>query len=328
MANHEDTAPPSVPRRTVDVAHRFPSMPAFPRRTTNGTPYFVEAGVAMTAATLFDPGGAKAFLGGWDESLGFGDYLDDLPGPTEEHFGDDGGLLAKAAGQLCYLSLGANRTRNADAGRYVENVLKQKHGSVLEHASFTFLIWGVDRALTHELVRHRVGFSYSQASQRYCDAGTLRFVMRPEIQVERLPADADDDLRKRLDMERRYFVSDIDEARSSHGRRVERLAKAAEAGHPSLWADTATARRKRVNQVARRALPNETEAPIVVTGNGRSWRAFIDKRAGAAADAPIRELAVKVLRCLQVRSPLLFGDYEVKTEADGTDSATSPHFAV
>ena len=43
------------------------------------------------------------------------------------------------------------------------------HGSVLEHAVWNFIIAGVNRSYTHELIRHRTGFGYSQFSQRYVD---------------------------------------------------------------------------------------------------------------------------------------------------------------
>src|SRR5688572_33343354 len=79
----------------------------------------------------------------------------------------DGERLAEFAGRLCYMS-----QRNP-AGRatrdYLENIKKQGHGSVLEHVNYSLLIEGVSRSLTHELVRHRAGFAYSQLSQRYVD---------------------------------------------------------------------------------------------------------------------------------------------------------------
>ena len=52
---------------------------------------------------------------------------------------------------------------------YLDNIKKQGHGSVLEHANYSLLLEGVSRSLTHELVRHRAGFAYSQLSQRYVD---------------------------------------------------------------------------------------------------------------------------------------------------------------
>src|SRR5438045_9291664 len=64
---------------------------------------------------------------------------------------------------------------------YLDNIKKQGHGSVLEHANYTLLLEGVSRSLTHELVRHRAGFAYSQLSQRYVDESDANFVVPPAI---------------------------------------------------------------------------------------------------------------------------------------------------
>jgi thymidylate synthase (FAD) len=73
----------------------------------------------------------------------------------------DGERLAEFAGRLCYMSQSnpAERTTHT----YLENIKRQGHGSVLEHANYTVLLEGISRALTHELVRHRAGFAYCLA---------------------------------------------------------------------------------------------------------------------------------------------------------------------
>ena len=81
--------------------------------------------------------------------------------------------LCEIAGRLCYLSYGKGRKSNRD---YIRHLLEVGHGSVLEHAVWNFLITGVSRSLTHELVRHRIGFSYSQLSQRYVDETETDFI--------------------------------------------------------------------------------------------------------------------------------------------------------
>ncbi|MBE3560758.1 MAG: FAD-dependent thymidylate synthase, partial [Ktedonobacteraceae bacterium] len=65
-------------------------------------------------------------------------------------------------------------------------------------------------------------------------------------------------------------------------------------------------------------LPNETEAPIVVTGNARAWRHFVEMRADAHAEVEIRELAVRVYLCLYRTDPILFSDYTLAKLPDGT----------
>ena len=90
----------------------------------------------------------------------------------------DGERLAEFAGRLCYMS--QKNPAKRDTRDYLENIKKQGHGSVLEHATYSLLIEGVSRSLTHELVRHRAGFAYSQLSQRYVDESDSAFV-EPDV---------------------------------------------------------------------------------------------------------------------------------------------------
>src|SRR5512136_153934 len=85
-------------------------------------------------------------------------------------------VLAEAAGRTCYLSFGKGRKTNAE---YLEHIVASHHGSVLEHAVWNFLVTGISRSLTHELIRHRAGWAYSQLSQRYVDESEARFVCPP-----------------------------------------------------------------------------------------------------------------------------------------------------
>jgi thymidylate synthase (FAD) len=68
-------------------------------------------------------------------------------------------------------------------------------------------------------------------------------------------------------------------------------------------------------------LPNAAETKIVVTGNCRAWRHFIELRGSPTADTEIRRLALAVLRILQCESPSLFGDYRIVQSADGESHA-------
>src|ERR671931_96190 len=91
----------------------------------------------------------------------------------------DGERLAEYAGRLCYMS--QHNPINRTTADYLENIKKQGHGSVLEHAVYVLLIEGISRSCSHELVRHRAGFGYSQLSQRYVDESQAAFVMPPAI---------------------------------------------------------------------------------------------------------------------------------------------------
>src|SRR3989442_14894404 len=89
----------------------------------------------------------------------------------------DGERLAEYAGRLCYMS--QHNPVNRTTAEYLENIKKQGHGSVLEHAVYVLLIEGISRSCSHRLVRHRAGFGYSQISQRYVDESHAAFVMPP-----------------------------------------------------------------------------------------------------------------------------------------------------
>ena len=76
-------------------------------------------------------------------------------------------VITETSGRLCYMSY--SRPRPGGNAAYLHHIKEVGHGSVLEHAVWNFLITGVSRSLTHELVRHRAGMSYSQLSQRFVD---------------------------------------------------------------------------------------------------------------------------------------------------------------
>lgn len=252
----------------------------------------------MLARPRTNLAGLAGFLSGFGEDSPFPEYLDD---PT---YLPEGAQLCKVAGQLCYMSFGRKRSYNADAGRYFDNLKSSGHGSVFEHANFSLLLYGISRSLTHELVRHRAGFAFSQQSQRYISGRMLRFVERPEYII-------DEALHAR-------FLQRIDRASAEYSAITERILEMQHAGTQLLSAEERTDLRKKVQQTARSVLPNETEAPIVVTGNARAWRHVISMRASAHAETEIRELAVRVFLCLYLTDPVLFSDYTLEKLSDGT----------
>jgi thymidylate synthase (FAD) len=173
---------------------------------------------------------------------------------------------------------------------------------------FTFLFEGISRALTHELVRHRAGFAYSQLSQRYVDESNISFILPPEID-EGTPA---------FDIWKAACQDSLDYYRKLLAQVSEQVAD-----EPS-----ATMRRKRARQAARAVLPNSAETKIVATANIRAWRHFIELRASPAADAEIRKLAVATLRILQGEAPDIFNDFVITPHDDGTETAQPSHSKV
>jgi len=276
----------------------FPSIDSPVHHTREGTPYLKGPGVVVLAKPQTNVAGLAGFLEGFDPELRFPEYIDD---PTAL---PDSSQLCKTAGQVCYASFGPRRTKNENASAYIERLTSAGHGSVLEHASFNFLLYGISRSVTHELVRHRAGAAFSQISQRYVSGSVLRFVERPEYQE-------DEELH-------RLFEERADRAAAEYEAMAGRLLDHQEDGASMLTADYKTDARKKVQQTARSLLPNETEAPMVFTGNVRALRHIIEMRADAHAESEIRNLALRLFLCLRIADPILFGDYELGELPDGT----------
>ena len=228
-----------------------------------------------------------------------------------------GEVVAEFAGRLCYLSFGEDaglegghrsipgRTTNES---YLSNILQVKHGSVLEHAVWTLLLEGVSRSLTHELVRHRAGFGFSQLSQRYVDESDIAFVLPPEIDEKGSAFTAWREVCGQTLEGYRALLREMTDQVGDQG--------------------PATMRRKRARQAARSVLPNCAETKIVVTGNARAWRHFCEMRGSGSADVEIRRLAVAVLRVLRDEAPHIFGDMHVSPHGDGSDTVETPNSKV
>jgi thymidylate synthase (FAD) len=287
------------------ITDGFPAIHSPVFRTGAGTPYLKLPGVVMLARPRTNVAGLAGFLEGFDPELGFPAYLDD---PTRL---PDSSQLCKTAGQVCYSSFGPRRTTNENAAVYFERLTSAGHGSVLEHASFSFLLYGISRSVTHELVRHRAGVGFSQTSQRYVSGSVLRFVERPEYQ-------SDEELH-------RLFEERADRAAAEYREMADRLLERQEGGNSMLSADYKTDARKKVQQTARSLLPNETEAPMVFTGNVRALRHIVEMRADAHAESEIRNLAVRIFLCLVTADPILFGDYRIGELPDGTFTVTTDY---
>ena len=91
---------------------------------------------------------------------------------------EESSAIIEISARLCYMSFGRGRKDITD---FINNLLSSKDGSVLEHVNYGFVITGVSRSLTHEFVRHRAGFAYSQRSQRYVDESTGSYVLPPAL---------------------------------------------------------------------------------------------------------------------------------------------------
>jgi thymidylate synthase (FAD) len=214
-----------------------------------------------------------------------------------------GEYLAEVAGRVCYMSFA--RPRPGGNKTYLDHILEVGHGSVLEHAVWNFVFTGVSRTLTHELVRHRAGFAFSQLSQRYVDESVAEYI-EPDC------ISADPELH-------RLWLDAIARSHQAYLKLSEKLQETFR-DEPDK-----TMRRKLARQAARSVLPNATETKIFVTANARALRHFVEMRGDAAADVEIRTLAVAVLKLLQEEAPNLFGDYTLVDLPEGGQAVTTEH---
>jgi thymidylate synthase (FAD) len=210
-----------------------------------------------------------------------------------------GERLAEFAGRICYMS--QHNPASRTTAEYLENIKKQGHGSVLEHAVYVLLIEGISRSCSHELVRHRAGFGYSQLSQRYVDESHAAFVMPPAM--------ADDPALEAA------WEREVADAQAAYVRAVEALIERYQ------WVSDKVHRRKLAREAARSVLPNATEVKIVVSGNARAWRTMLELRCGEGAELEIRRMALACLRVLAREAPALFADFEIYVADDRQEAA-------
>jgi thymidylate synthase (FAD) len=238
-------------------------------------------------------------------------------------------VVAETAGRVCYMSYA--KPRPGGNAAYLGHIKEVGHGSVFEHAVWTFLITGVSRSLTHELVRHRAGWAYSQLSQRYVDESVAEYV-EPDIiasdpELHAVWSDA-------VAWSHKAYVELADRLYEKVKRQkaVEYLRSPLAAGimacNPEFLEpppEVKTAIRKAARQAARSVLPNATETKITVTANARALRHFLEQRGSVHAEPEIRKLANVLLEVLVKDAPNLFGDYKRTPLPDGTFEITTDH---
>ena len=192
------------------------------------------------------------------------------------HTPDPERAIATAA-RLCYAPVGAAELMETMPEERVQSVLStimgSGHFSTLEHASYTFAVDGVSRALTHQLVRHRIA-SFNQQSQRYVRFADGVATVKPESVAASEEASA-------------VFDQAIAAA-------VEAYGKLLDAGVPA--------------EDARYLLPNAAETKIVITMNVRELLHFFRLRCCNRAQWEIRDMAHRMLELARPTAPFIFLD--------------------
>lgn len=205
-----------------------------------------------------------------------------------------GEVLTEFAGRLCYRSwkpgLNPNVTRvREDIDDYLLNLLRQGHGSVLEHVNVSFVLSGVSRVLTHELVRHRAGVAVSQESMRYVRVDEGIPFWFPQWARE------DEELMERT------------------GAMLESMEELQDwlTAHFELDKEgTPFSEKKHKTSFMRRFLPEGVGTSIMVTANLRAWRHIVEARTAEGAEEEIRYVAGLIGSKLRETYPALMSDYD------------------
>jgi thymidylate synthase (FAD) len=228
---------------------------------------------------------------------GMRSYLADVGGETwlnrrvEEADGapNSGQLLIEFGGRACYRSwepgLNPNVTRiRTDQREYFANLLRSAHGSVLEHANFSFALRNCSRVFTHELVRHRAGSAFSQESLRYVRLTDIGFRVPPALEP----------LREQV-------VSIVERLEELQVSAAEKLGVDDE-GVPFHV-------KKEVTSALRRLAPIGLSTDIVWTANIRTLRHVIEMRTAEGAEEELRLIFDQVARVMLAEAPDLFQDF-------------------
>ena len=179
--------------------------------------------------------------------------------------------ICAAAGNSCYSeSSSADILGNIDSEKVLSRIVGMGHHSVIEHAVFTFSVEGVSRALTHQLVRHRVA-SFSQQSQRYVSLDSASYVKPHTVEAD--PGAS------------KVFDETMDAIWKAYG-------KLEEMGIPP--------------EDARYLLPNGCTTNITITMNARELLHFFSLRCCNRAQWEIREMADRMLEICREQSPVIF----------------------
>lgn len=183
------------------------------------------------------------------------------------------------AGRTCYKS--ESNISDGSAEKFISNILKRGHESVLEHEKITVRII-CDRGVTHEIVRHRIA-SYSQESTRYCNYSKDRFGSELTF------------------IKPCFWNNDSENERECF----------------EIWKESMANVEKNYNKLiklgakpeeARSILPNSLKTEIVVTMNLREWRHFFRLRTDVAAHPQIRQIAGAILAEFREKLPIFFSD--------------------
>ena len=242
-----------------------------------------------------------------------------------EHTPDPERLIAIAA-KLCYAGCDINELAEKQTpeavNKFLDTLVNIGHESPMEHVSFTFAVEGVSRALTHQLVRHRIA-SYSQVSQRYVKLNQFNYIIPPVIENNET---AKDIYIKKMEDDQRVYDELVDILCDEYAQQyidstqygknnlqptsikpyevLKIIASGNEVESKKVKSVVRSIEKKSIED-ARYVFPNACETKIIVTMNFRTLINFIQHRACQRAQWEIRELAIEMIRLLKPVLPKL-----------------------
>ena len=233
-------------------------------------------------------------------------YLQDVGGESwlERRLGEageepnGGELIVEFGGRACYRSwepgLNPNVTKvRTDQREYFANILRSAHGSVMEHASYSFAIRNCSRVFTHELVRHRAGSAFSQESLRYVRLTDIGFRVPPALEPVREQVLA--------------IVEQLEEFQQSAAKELG----IDEEGVPFHV-------KKEVTSALRRLAPIGLSTDIIWTANARTLRHVIEMRTAPGAEEELRSVFAEIASIMQAEAPGLFQDFTRQDDGSWT----------
>jgi thymidylate synthase (FAD) len=212
----------------------------------------------------------------------------------------DGEILCSFYAKLCYAALTTRKNENIskvrDISANIEGTILSGHGSVFEHVYLNFVVSNCSRVFTHELVRHRVGTSFSQTSGRYVRSDKLDLVIDPildPINVEIM------DLQEHLE---KWYANAVDKmGLSADGMPFDK--------------------KKKITSALRRMLPNGQANEMGFGLNLRSLRHLIALRTSRHAEWEIRLVFNQIYELVCAKYPVMFHDVKLEI-VDGLNEIT------
>jgi thymidylate synthase (FAD) len=236
----------------------------------------------VVARPSFDRDAAEAFLASEDMTWRIS------PDAT------DAENLIEMAGRLCYLSFGKRQSPKSNR-EYIRHLIAHEHESVLEHASWSFILANVSRGFSHQFVRHRAGFAFSQMSQQYVDHSAVRTPM-PEV-VKRNPEAAE------------LWSKAVDRSQEDYRKLLQLLEAMPEDLPPREHL-------RLVRGAARTVLPAGAETKLLFSANARALRHFLSTRGSVEGDEEMRLVSAQLLEVMRRDAPSVFEDFSMEELAD------------